>query len=672
MAISDSLAKRVESDVKGSQEAAVEAAVKDALSDLKNKFKYQESYLSTLYDTGFQAYLKDRTFNSPEKLAKEITAINNIKLKLINQWLEAKKSAEHSPNFVTRNVIYPICWISQELSKNTKIGNVVKWVIDELMAIPDMVLQILKNPAEFAKSLWQLIKNPKDLWNWLKQAYWDAFTQWLATPDAQYRTWRSVTLIALTFLPWGAAKFWLNVAKWWIKTTTKQIWKITAKNAAKSTVKTWAKNWAKNVVKSAPKSVARKTETALKWHTGWVTMRRELNWWARTYAEREVTRNAGKIVEETKAATKAGRAAEMPAAVKSKFRQWVDRTIAWGDTMPVLKQINSITKWTFKKLDKWTEAILKNAHPKFYEKLWKQQKALERVKATAEWAAKKLEEQTITTKVAEQNAKIAEIEKAIATKTGKKYNAGHLTQAKNKLATLEWELEVAQKAERSLRTKLRNANETYLVHQEIIEWLNKAETAGKIAIWIETQQVVSVLDRAQIETLDREIEEAISEIDEATDDIDDISEELENLLKDYEWSSSWLNSWETVFQEDNISIDLPEWTNLSEVDPSTYTITLTWLASKTWSRAVNERIAQQRAESAKQILIEKYGITDKGQIVIKTDLQSDHPESLNDSLSDWQWVRIKLELNNKSDDSSLAWEEGDPDAELERALDEIE
>jgi predicted nucleic acid-binding Zn-ribbon protein len=64
--------------------------------------------------------------------------------------------------------------------------------------------------------------------------------------------------------------------------------------------------------------------------------------------------------------------------------------------------------------------------------------------------------------------------------------------------------------------------------------LNKAETAGKIAIWIETQQVVSVLDRAQIATLDREIEEAISEIDEATDDIDDMSEEIDNLLREYE------------------------------------------------------------------------------------------------------------------------------------------
>ena len=79
MAISDSLAKKVEADVKGSQEAAVEAQVKNALSEIKNKFKYTESYLSTLYDSGFKTYLRSKTFERPEKLPKEIIAINNIK-----------------------------------------------------------------------------------------------------------------------------------------------------------------------------------------------------------------------------------------------------------------------------------------------------------------------------------------------------------------------------------------------------------------------------------------------------------------------------------------------------------------------------------------------------------------------------------------------------------------
>ena len=85
MAISDSLSKRIERDVRGSQETAIEVQVKNSLSEIKNKFKYAESYLSTLYDSGFKAYLKSKVFNNIENLPKEILAINNIKQRLIKQ-----------------------------------------------------------------------------------------------------------------------------------------------------------------------------------------------------------------------------------------------------------------------------------------------------------------------------------------------------------------------------------------------------------------------------------------------------------------------------------------------------------------------------------------------------------------------------------------------------------
>ena len=249
--------------------------------------------------------------------------------------------------------------------------------------------------------------------------------------------------------------------------------------------------------------------------------------------------------------------------------------------------------------------------------------------------------------VSKQKAKIAEIERAIATKTGKKYNISHLNRAKNKLSQLEWKLKEARRAETRLKTSLKNANEKYLVHQSIIEWMNNAHRAGKLAVWIEAQQIVSVLDRAQIATLDREIEEAVSEIDESYDnvigDAETAIEEVENLLQDYEWIAADLESWKTEFNEDNISIDLPEWVKLSDIDPNSYKITITGLASKTWSDAINNRIARQRAENAKQVLIRKYWIQDNWQIVLETDLQSNHPDKLNESLSQWQWARIKLE-----------------------------
>ena len=647
MALSNSLSQKIDSDVRGSQEKAIETQVKNSLSEIKNKFKYTESYISTLYDSSFKSYLKLKTFNSPDKLPKEITILNNMKLQLIKQWLEAKKAAEQSPNLVTK-WIYWICWISKDISKNNTTENFIKWVIDELMAIPDMLVQIVKDPIWFGKALYKLITNPKDLRNGLKQAYWDAFTQSLSTPEGAYRKWRSAMLIALSFLPWGAAKFWLNLTRWVRRTVVKKSSNISTKI------------WLKNSTKEVSKTIAKKTEQWLKNHKWSKIMHREMTWWARNYAQRQVEKNAVKITRETQAATKAGRVAEIPAKSQWILRKWfdkvkrwvVDKVVRFWDKLPVISQINRVSRWTFKKLDKWTEVVVKKLHPKFYEKLAKQESTLQRVKITAEKAAKNLNQQSVKVEkvakdVSKQKAKIAEIERAIATKTGKKYNISHLNRAKNKLSQLEWKLKEARRAETRLKTSLKNANEKYLVHQSIIEWMNNAHRAGKLAVWIEAQQIVSVLDRAQIATLDREIEEAVSEIDESYDnvigDAETAIEEVENLLQDYEWIAADLESWKTEFNEDNISIDLPEWVKLSDIDPNSYKITITGLASKTWSDAINNRIARQRAENAKQVLIRKYWIQDNWQIVLETDLQSNHPDKLNESLSQWQWARIKLE-----------------------------
>ncbi len=236
MAMLEDLSHRIESDVRGSQEAAVEKQVKEALAELKNQFKYTDSYLSTLYDGNFKNYLKSKTFNSSENLNYEIAAINNIKYKLIKKWIDAKSWAEESPNEFTK-AIYWICWISQKINKNDEVRNLIKWVIDEIMAYPDMVIQILKDITGFAKSLWHIIKKPVDLLEQLAQAYWDAFTQWLATPEAQYRTWRSATLLVLTLIPWWMGESLLNVCKWVIRQTWKNISMQSIKQAWKTVLK---------------------------------------------------------------------------------------------------------------------------------------------------------------------------------------------------------------------------------------------------------------------------------------------------------------------------------------------------------------------------------------------------------------------------------------------------
>jgi hypothetical protein len=170
------------------------------LKEIKDKFKYDDDYLSTLYRAEFKNFLSSKSFESGN-VATEIVKLNNIKLNIIKQALEKNKESVQKPNWVTRNVIYPACNISPDISKNGKMGNLMKGVIDELMAIPDLVVQILKNPMEFAKGLGELCKNPMQLLKALKEAFTDAFTQGLATPEAQYKTGRSATLIVLSLFP---------------------------------------------------------------------------------------------------------------------------------------------------------------------------------------------------------------------------------------------------------------------------------------------------------------------------------------------------------------------------------------------------------------------------------------------------------------------------------------
>lgn len=197
--------------------------------------------------------------------------------------------------------------------------------------------------------------------------------------------------------------------------------------------------------------------------------------------------------------------------------------------------------------------------------------------------------------------------------------------------------------------------------------MNRAQRAVKLALWIEAQQLVSILDRAQIATLDREIEEAMSQIDETYNNIikeaQPIIEEVESLLKKFGWSVFGLEVGQTEFSDDSISIDLPEWINLSEVDTSKYKITITGLASKTGSDSVNRRIAQQRAENAKKILLEKYWIKDEWQITIKIDLQSGHPDRLEEDVSKWQWVKVTIKPTTSQGE--------DPDGYVDNALADI-
>lgn len=190
----------VKNDVKGNAERIVEEQTLNSLKEIKDKLKYDNDYLSTLYKAEFKNFLKRKSFES-KNIGPDIIKLNNIKLGIIKRGLEKNKENLQKPNWVTRKIIYPACNISPDISKNSQMGNIMKGVIDELMAIPDVLLMIVKDPLAFGKGLWEMIKKPGEIRKTLKEAFTDAFTQGIATPEAQYRTGRSATLIILSLFP---------------------------------------------------------------------------------------------------------------------------------------------------------------------------------------------------------------------------------------------------------------------------------------------------------------------------------------------------------------------------------------------------------------------------------------------------------------------------------------
>ena len=781
MAISDSLAKKVEADVKGSQEAAVEAQVKNALSEIKNKFKYTESYLSTLYDSGFKTYLRSKTFERPEKLPKEIIAINNIKQRIIKQWLEAKKEKINSPNLAKQS-IYRTLWISRDINNNGKAKNIIKWVIDECMAIPDMLIHIVQHPIDFAKWIWTLITHPWQLWNALKQAYWDAFTQWLSTPSAQYRTWRSATLIALTFIPWWLGKSLLNVGKttlragkWAIKKgVAKVTWKETAKNTAKQTAKQTAERqatvaWfagkgaekakqAANITKKAEQTTKRVERTAktveeakstvqatenivknLETEVNWIKKMISTKKWQKTRLEKDPTKNADKIknleseikwleksknaaqtkldqakldlskaknnlstlewklqsarerwlqqVREAETADRIAQAAQKmktPVKPKGKIWQWVDLIRSGLSELPVIKQIAKIKNWTLNKL--WHPETLwfRSAHPDLYASLMAKQNNLLRARSILAKNATALEENLAKLVKAEKaiktaKTKIAKIEEAIAKKWTAYWKSWEklewlLNKTKANLTKAEADLSKFSKAHEVLWSRVSKFTKEIENFEKALADITKKARNIKLRDHVVDAQIwASLLYTAESSKLDKEIQAAIDGIDDSAD-LEEEIEELEKQLSllEKELNVDWLGTWQTEFNDSSIIIDLPEWVNLSEVDTSKYKIIITGMASKTWSESVNRRIAQQRAENAKKILIEKYWIEDKWQIITQIDLQSDHPDKLGEDVSKWQWARIKLEpqATNKPSSSPIIDEEN-PDASLDEALEGV-
>ncbi len=136
--------------------------------------------------------------------------------------------------------LYKVISIDKDLEKNDPMQNFTKWVIDELISLPELV-EVLIRDSNARKQFIDWIKNLT--WEQVKDTFFDWVWN-IASWDA-YETWKSAvfTILLLTWLG-GLAKSGASVA-----------WKIASK--------TMSKTWIKSIEKSVLKTVVSATDDTL-------------------------------------------------------------------------------------------------------------------------------------------------------------------------------------------------------------------------------------------------------------------------------------------------------------------------------------------------------------------------------------------------------------------------
>ncbi|MDR2415580.1 MAG: hypothetical protein LBD75_03020, partial [Candidatus Peribacteria bacterium] len=113
----------------------------------------------------------------------------------------------------------------------------------------------------------------------------------------------------------------------------------------------------------------------------------------------------------------------------------------------------------------------------------------------------------------------------------------------------------------------------------------------------------------------------------------------------------------------DLTLNLPEGTDLNTIDWSKYTVNVVGLSSKTGSRATNIAVSKKRAESAKSSLIAQYSIPDTA-FNLTEKWQGDYPERMNDDISSRQGVKVEIKKKE-------AISENNPDEDLDSALNNL-
>lgn len=687
--------KLIENDIKGAEEKHLENKAKDAIKKLQEKGKLSNEELKTVYTTNYKKLFSGEIKNV-DILMKKTSELDQLTNKLIATYL--KKNHEKTKEWdswtgkIARKTAYTIFNIDQDLTKNSKIGNIGKGIIDELLSIPEMFEQLVKHPIDTFKGLYDaLVKNFSQTMKEIANQYTNIFSG-LGTPQDQYKTGRSAALIILTFLPGWATKWLGKLAS-------------AAKNLVSRGIGA-AKNIAKTTLTSGVKAGVRETVAIWK-NAGKKAIEVTKNTYKATI---EGTKNAYKGAKETlKNPFKTKSALEHNKALSQKVTDLNGQLEKLKKvTPPDKKAINTINKElkaARKELSQHNTKIgLDN------NKLKQQQKGLKwieksKAKLDTDKAALKAEQlkKTPDPKVIKQlESRIKRVEKSIAQRTEKWNNLNtnlrprsiYLNKAKTipslikkwfsintlkKIFTSPSRPSFVEKLRkfRQLKQELRRLTQQ---SESITVKLNKPWKNGKTALenakaYPQLKQSKYILDLAKKKT------EILKNIDQKTwwafkELRNEIARTALNLgligsitkkakralfeeqtlleLEQYLWEANDAYNTDTegkdgvksgktdiVLEEG----DLIRLNSFTDEELKTIKITITGKASKTWSHEVNIRIAKARAESMKKQIMEKYPTLNANNITIETAVQ---PQDSTDELGKRQGVDLNIKSKNNT------------------------
>lgn len=708
--------KEIKNDIKGQFEEALEKKAFAAVNKLKKEGKMSQEEIVLLYRTNFKKFLQVDV-QTPDILVQKISQIDNVTKKLLALSLSKQTKSKESTSLGLidniKSVMYRPMNIDSNITKNSSTKNVMKWVIDEIMSLPEMVKELISSPIQFAKWLKVLLE-----WETWKKLRLEITNVGLNTPQQQYQTGRSWMMAVLMLLPWAIGKTLLGIGKQAGKVamkTMKSVWKEGVKKTSGKVMnkvstqaghtvektKQWLKSQTAKVKNTLEKPIekikARMSNTKAKETVSKTTKDIQSLWNDIATKNTELLAAKSNLKIKNLKADRIKELTDTIAKLEKEIPDLVKKQKEMNKTLRIAKKEVSTTNtkigidnnkvWLKKRYETnanklWNDIATKNTEllavknnlkiknlkadrikelndkvmklEKEITDLTKKQKDILDKAKNMNLAVTKTPRESIRKVVVEKLQETTQINinrlKALRDSPHRLSLVKDLFSLRNvnsnikRLSQSNKSIEGAlSKQRKNWKTALENAkinpkfwnNKNILAKERVLasqkKWLKNMENIqNSLKHKIYNQLTwVGVITLANIQDLSDEHVFNIAEY---------LYEENDNFIMN-DFANTWLTRW-------SIDIGIPDTSSLDGLSIEELKATkliVTWLASKTWTQAINENIAQKRAENTKEFILKNYPWLQAENIDIKYSLQ---PSDNDDDVSLWQWTKVGMKTEN--------------------------